>query len=137
MTVQIACASCGRPLTGQCEWGAEGDYDRTAVDRNPAVPKGVLIRLREQDAVDVFQSDQIAGRKVYSEAGAIASNPEDVLTDSMVSAGADNGCCGSDGCDGPNRAGLCGSMVATQWSDCWTQAEVRFLPDAVSASNKI
>jgi len=96
----------------------------------------MLIRLSREDAVDVFQGDEIAGRKVYSGAGAIASNPEDILTDSLTSAGADNGCCGSDGCDGPNRACLCGSIVATQWSDCWTPAEVRFLPDAVSTPNK-
>lgn len=136
MRVQIACASCGRPLTGQCEWSAEGDYDHTSVDRSPAVPKGKLVRLSGQYAVDVFQGDVVVGRKVYSEAGVVASNREDVLTDSMISAGEDNGCCGSDGGDGPNRACLCGSMVATQWSDCWTQAEVRFLPDAVSVSNK-
>jgi hypothetical protein len=37
---------------------------------------------------------------------------------------------GSDGCVGLNRARLCGRMVATEWSDCWTQAELRFDPDA-------
>ena len=136
MVVEISCASCGRHLTGDCEWGTEADYDRTCADKKPAVPKGRLIRLNVEDAVDVFQSGGIVGRKVYSEAGAIASNPEDILIDSLTSAGADNGCCGSDGCDGPNRACLCGSIVATQWSDCWTQAEVRFLPDAVRATEQ-
>ena len=136
MTVQIACASCGRPLTEQCELGAEGDYDRTSVDQKPAAPEGMLIRLSGEDVVDVFQSDRIVRRKVYSEAGAIAANPEDILADSLTSAGADNCCCGSDGCDGPNRAYLCGSVIATQWSDCWTPAEVRFLPDAVRTTEK-
>ena len=63
-------------------------------------------------------------------------SPEDILEASLSSAGADNGCCGSDGLDGPNRACSCGSLVATQWSDCWTQAEVRFLPDAVRVSER-
>ena len=96
----------------------------------------MFVRLSEQDAVDVIQGDRIVERKVYSEAGAIACNPEDVLACNMMSVGVDTGCCGSDGSDGPNRACLCGSTVATQWSDCWTQAEVRFLPEAVSASRK-
>ena len=137
MTVEISCISCGRRLTGPCQWGFEtDDYDRTCADGEPAVPKGLLIRLSEEDAVEVSRGEEIVGRHVYSAAGAIAANPEDVVTDCLTSAGVDNGCCGSDGLDGPNRACLCGSMVATQWSDCWTQSEVRFLPDAVSVSAK-
>lgn len=39
------------------------------------------------------------------------------------------------GFDGPNRAcATCGAVVATGWSDCWTQAEIRFLPEAVEAA---
>lgn len=31
------------------------------------------------------------------------------------------GCCGMDGCDGPNRAcGSCKTLVGTESSDCWT-----------------
>jgi hypothetical protein len=67
-------------------------------------------------------------------AGAIVDHPEDVIRDAIVSAGTDAGCCGSDGCDGLNRACLCGRMVATEWSDCWTQAELRFDPDAAILS---
>lgn len=134
MSVEIICRSCGRHLTGQCQWGDEADHDPTCVDRMPAVPKGLLIRLSVEYAVDAVNVDGTVDRKVYSEAGAVAANPEDIIIGGLVSAGIDNGCCGSDGLDGPNRACLCGSMVATQWSDCWTQAEVRFLPHAVLAS---
>jgi len=31
-----------------------------------------------------------------------------------------NGCCGLDGCDGPNKICLCGEHVGTEKSDCWT-----------------
>ena len=131
MGVELTCAVCGRLLTAQCRWGEETDYDRDSVDRKPAVPKGMLIRLLEEDSVDVVAGGKIVARHVYSEADAIAANPEDVLSETLLSNGIDNGCCGSDGTDGPNRACLCGSVVATEWSDCWTQAEVRFLPHAV------
>ena len=134
MSVEIICRSCGRHLTGPCQWGIEGNYDHTCVDRMPAVPKGLLIRLSVEDAVDATLANGTVERKVYSEAGAVAANPEDIIKDGLDRAGIDNGCCGSDGIDGPNRACVCGSMVATQWSDCWTQAEVRFLPQAVRAS---
>jgi hypothetical protein len=64
-------------------------------------------------------------------AGAIVVHPEDVIRDAIVSAGTDAGRCGSDGL---NRACLCGRMVATEWSDCRTQAELRFDRDAAILS---
>lgn len=134
MTVEITCASCGRLLTGPCRWGDEADYDRNCVDRKPAVPPGLLVRLNTEGAIDGRRGDGGMERHDCSEAGAIASNPEDIVVDSLHSTGPDNGCCGSDGLDGPNRACLCGAVVATQWSDCWTHAEVRFLPNTVSVS---
>jgi hypothetical protein len=134
MSVELLCASCGEHLTAPCTWGAEEDYDRACADREPAVPSGLLIRLSVEDAVDVTQASGIVERKVYSPAGAIAANPANVVATSLHSVGPDNGCCGSDGLDGPNRACLCGAIVATEWGDCWTQSEVRFLPDAVRPS---
>jgi hypothetical protein len=45
-----------------------------------------------------------------------------------------NGCCGLDGCDGPNRVcRRCAAEVATERSDCWTPQEVVLVPDAVEA----
>ncbi|WP_120501224.1 hypothetical protein [Roseovarius sp. EL26] len=38
-----------------------------------------------------------------------------------------NGCCGLDGCDGPNRVCSCGAEVGTEMSDCWTSH--LFIPD--------
>jgi hypothetical protein len=37
------------------------------------------------------------------------------------------GCCGLDGCDGPNRVCACGAYVGTEQSDCWTPRV--FVPD--------
>jgi hypothetical protein len=59
-----------------------------------------------------------------------AVNPRDVFT-GMIRTGLDQGCCGSDGLDGPNRACACGNVVATEKSDCWTQPEVLFLKGSV------
>lgn len=43
-----------------------------------------------------------------------------------------NGCCGLDGCDGPNLVcRRCGAEVATERSDCWTRQEVVLVPAAV------
>jgi hypothetical protein len=94
-----------------------------------------MVRLEHEDATPIWKSsgEQVVQIRthVYSRAGAIVVHPEDVIRNAIVSAGKDGGCCGSDGCDGLNRACLCGRMVATEWSDCWTQAELRFDPDAV------
>ena len=94
----------------------------------------MLIRLPE-DTVPIINSGRQVGTHTYSPEGAIAINPKSVLRGVLVSSGSDHGCCGSDGCDGPNRSFLCGNVVATEWSDCWTFAEVRFLPDAVTQQN--
>ena len=94
-----------------------------------------MVRLEHEDATPLQKrsGEQIVqvGTRVYSRAGAIVVHPEDVIRDAIVSAGEDYGCCGSDGTTGLNRACLCGQMVATEWSDCWTPAELSFDPDAV------
>ena len=135
MTIWIACAACGRRLTAPCGWGNEADHSFDRVDREPAVTRGRLVRLVAENACDTWQNGRIVGRHVFSPAGAIAANPEDVPEGRLESVGMDPGCCGSDGWHGPNRACVCGAIVATEWSDCFTQAEVRFLPDAVVASD--
>lgn len=40
-----------------------------------------------------------------------------------------NGCCGKDGCDGPNQVCQCGHEVATLVSDCWTSFFLHFEPE--------
>jgi len=43
-----------------------------------------------------------------------------------------SGCCGEDGCDGPNRICVCGEAVATVVSDCWTGYYAHFEPNLVT-----
>ncbi len=121
---QLMCEYCGCALTRPCAWGTTAQYDPQAQDRQPAVPAGFLIRIAKGDGL----SDQ----PFYLSSEAIAANPEDVVRDSVISSGTDNGCCGSDGLDGPNRSCVCGLVIGVEWSDCWTQAEVRFQPGAVA-----
>ena len=42
-----------------------------------------------------------------------------------------SGCCGPDGCDGPNLVCACGREVGTEKSDCWMAHAAVLLPDAV------
>ena len=39
------------------------------------------------------------------------------------------GCCGRDGCNGPNLKCQCGAEVATEVSDCWTSYYIHFEPE--------
>jgi hypothetical protein len=45
-----------------------------------------------------------------------------------------NGCCGLDGCDGPNRVCRCGEHIGTEQSDCWSPRV--FVPDAETTAWK-
>ena len=90
-----------------------------------------MVRLAAQDAAPVTQAGVIVRIHVYSPVGSIATNPADVLQDAVTPSGFRNGCCGPDGMDGPNVSCVCGAVLGTEWGDCWTRAEMRFLPDAV------
>lgn len=133
MPIQLVCRACRRPLTAPLCWTDETNHV-VGQDREPSVPAGLAVRLSNESASSIHGPDgQIVGVHVFSPAGAIATHPDDVPPEALRSTGVDNGCCGSDGSDGPNRACLCGAVVGTEWSDCWTQAELRFHPDAVEA----
>ena len=43
-----------------------------------------------------------------------------------------NGCCGLDGCDGPNQVCRCGAAVGTLRTDCWTLH--LFVPDPTTTN---
>lgn len=65
--------------------------------------------------------------------GCLVTNPQDAPDlPRHPEARRNGGCCGHDGCDGPNRIYPgCGAAVATLSNDCWTLVELRFEPDAV------
>lgn len=128
----LVCAACGRPLTVGCRLGTARDYaEPTECGAAPVVP-GVMVVMQDTITVAMTAPNAPAVHRLVSPAGSFSVNPADVLRDAMERSGVNNGCCDSDGCDGPNRSCVCGQVLATEWADCWTQAEIRFLPDAVA-----
>jgi hypothetical protein len=67
------------------------------------------------------------------ELGGFVLNPDDVAGTSLhPDPRRPKGCCRLDGLDGPNLVcARCGSEIATQQSDCWSQQQITILPDAV------
>lgn len=111
--------------------GAPGDYDPQVEMGSSPVGDGMMVRLPAEDAVPVTQGDVVIRTHVYSPAGSISMRPDGLLRDAVTPSGLRQGCCGPDGMDGPNFSCLCGNVLGTEWGDCWTMAEVRFLPTAV------
>ena len=128
----LTCRRCGVVLTKRVQLAPESARVAGPEMGEAAVPPTQMIELASADVVPVYRADRVVGQKEYSPSGALALNPQDVWLNQWESIPEhDNGCCGSDGMDGPNRRCLCGNILGTQWSDCWTVAEARFLPDAV------
>lgn len=122
--MRLACRNCGKPLTRECGIGSGAEHIE-AQDRKPSVPEGVIVRL-PPEAVELAPYCHVPfALNAYS------INPRDVVPRALKSTGIDNGCCGSDGSDGPNRSCQCGQIVGIEWSDCWTAAELLLNPDAV------
>lgn len=132
-STRLACAKCDRVLTTACRWGSDADREPRGNRSGVAeVPQGIMIRVADADVVRrMNEQGHILHEIEVSPAGAIAINPADFLPDAWEPYGSDNGCCGSDGLDGANRACLCGNVLGTEWSDCWTVHEVRFIPASV------
>lgn len=128
--MRLACSSCGSSLTQDGQWGASDKRDPGVGDEEPTVALGLFVRVEEQRN-PVWVKDKGWGEVLVSASGAIAVHPAMVRPGALVPSGVNGGCCGSDGLFGPNRSCACGQAVATEWSDCWTYAEVLFLPDAI------
>lgn len=93
-----------------------------------------VVRLPDADAPPAMRKCGSGNERAGSAVGAISANPADFLPGRLRSVGPDSGYCGSAGSDGPNRACAgCGAVVATEWGDCWTQAEIRFRLEKVRA----
>jgi len=127
--MKIYCKKCHTQLSKDCQIGTILDYDDKAQETAPAVPNGMIIILDEDKFILSYLSNcETPIKKLISTKGAIAINPNDIEDGVLISCGKDNGCCGSDGMDGFNRKCKCGNILGTEWSDCWTQAEIRFEP---------
>jgi hypothetical protein len=120
-------AKCGRQLTQECRPGTVSDYNWACERGEPGVAPGIIVDLSLDEAEHA--AERVQSTRVQH--GAFVVNLASVLRSLLKSTGVDSGCCGSDGCDGPNRACICGAVLGTERSDCWTPAEIRFLLDAV------
>jgi hypothetical protein len=130
--LKLVCTSCGSDLTTPVKMAPFTQYGPYCQDTESPVPEGFIVQWEVEDSVPVYYPDGNTIRRHISPAGAISAHPKDVIRDQIHSFGNDYGCCGSDGHDGNNRACSCGTVIGTEWSDCWTQAEVRFLPESAS-----
>jgi hypothetical protein len=130
VAARVTCCGCGSFLsTGLEELGLDA-LQRQTQDREATVPAGSVVRDPEPIAFSVTSAGAATRSRENAPAHALVVHPDDVRK--LRSAGADHGCCGSDGLEGPNRAcASCGRLVAIARTDCWTPAEVRFLPTTV------
>lgn len=127
--MKIYCKKCHTQLSKDCQMGTILDYDDKAHLSEPSVPVGMIIIFDEDEySFSYFPNDKNPVKKIISTKGAVAINPKDIQKGVLISCGIDSGCCGSDGMDGFNRKCKCGNILGTEWSDCWTQAEIRFEP---------
>jgi hypothetical protein len=129
--LRVTCRRCGASLSAPLLLADAGALRRDAQDGRPVVGAGIVVR----DPVPVVSwvsssSSGPATPEEQSPADCLVVHPDS--SQKLRSCGADHGCCGSDGCDGPNRAcSACGLVVGTARTDCWTELEMRFLPEAV------
>ncbi|MDB4873422.1 MAG: hypothetical protein JWL97_4426 [Gemmatimonadales bacterium] len=137
--IRLACAGCGRALTGALVQGEadllSGDAG-DAFDPQPTVPVGRFVIDPEPVAFLVSHAGAPQGVKELDPAGSLVVNPDDLADGAVTSTGWDFGCCGSAGVDGPNRGCRCGQTLGTARTDCWTSAEMRFHPHAVVVVEK-
>jgi hypothetical protein len=129
--VVVACMRCGNRLSGPLVTTLHTALRLDAQDGTPTIARGLVARDPDAQVTWVQVGRGPRHEREKSPAGALVMHPDDAA--GLRSTGTDGGCCGSDGCDGPNRACTnCGVAVATALTDCWTAFEVRFAPDAVA-----
>lgn len=131
----VRCGSCNARLTSNV--GGQADY---VEEGSVPVPQGRWAVDPSPRTVEVWHRGMPKGRTVREEtdpAGAVVVHPDDRLDGALVDIEESSaGCCGLDGCDGPNqRCAACGSVVGTARTDCWTEKEMRFWPDRVRVSD--
>lgn len=123
----LCCAACEARLTpplsivsGKAPGVIPPEYE----EGKPLTPRGIAFKRWE--AIERSYSDVPALLEFVPQ---YWLNPDD-LTEAVRetrNARRLNGCCGLDGCDGPNQICQCGSDVGTLRTDCWTPRV--FVPD--------
>ena len=128
----MVCRSCGAVLARDLLLVPPDRIRRDEIDRRPTVPEGSVAVDPEALTWKAWSKD--AGDHLYeqSPAGSIVIGSVDRVEGAVQEVGLAGGCCGLDGCNGPNQGcAACGTVVGTARTDCWTADEVRFLPKAV------
>src|SRR4051794_24974721 len=109
------CRVCGAPFTARLVPLADPSALNPTVGE-PYLPRGTY-----------YFSDQD-----FAPAGLLVVLPEDLVNVRLhPDPGRCNGCCGLDGCDGPNRVCPEGHAVATERSDCWMSHHATIDPTGV------
>lgn len=123
----LCCAACNARLTPALTVVSSktpGAIPPEHEDGKPLTPPGAAFKSWEP--IERSYGDQPAPLEFAPQ---YWLNPEDL--DGNVHNTRDarrlNGCCGLDGCDGPNQIGRCGTEVGTLRTDCWTP--LVFIPD--------
>ncbi|MEO3938779.1 hypothetical protein V3N99_18780 [Dermatophilaceae bacterium Soc4.6] len=127
----VACRRCRCRLSDRVDRAAPSLLDREATGGVPTIGAGLV--CRDPEPVVVWVSgprDRTESPREEVPAGSLVVHP--ASTRCLCSSGRDTGCCGSDGCDGPNRScDHCHAVVGMMRTDCWTRYEIRFLASAV------
>ena len=121
--MQLRCKHCGSNLTGPVLmrlWhkSPESIPSSWPNDRQAFSDPGTAVRAQEPYVRNV--GDGPTPHLGHTPIDFV--HPDD-LTDTLrltEKQGYLNGCCGLDGCDGPNQLCQCGAEVGTLLTDCWT-----------------
>ena len=118
----LVCASCGATLSTDLDQLTDPGMLSLA-DGTQLLPDGLWCFASASIAEEYCLA--VAGQWLVSKASTTNLVPTHLL-------GRQNGCCGFDGCDGPNLlCARCNSEVATERSDCWMAHSIAFHPQAV------
>jgi hypothetical protein len=129
--VIVTCERCGTALTGPLLVTEPAQLADDTQDGAPTLAPGLVVRDPQPVLTWTHHANGPTTSTQHSPADCAVVHPDS--TQNLRTAGTDNGCCGSDGLDGPNRACTgCGLLTATARTDCWTAHEVRFLPHATT-----
>ncbi|UKK86148.1 hypothetical protein L7H23_08645 [Sphingopyxis sp. BSN-002] len=128
----LCCSACGARLTHALTIVSSktpGVVPPEHEDRAPLTPRGAAFKSWEP--IERSFADKPASLEYAPQ---YWLNPDDL--DGQVRDTPDarrlNGCCGLDGCDGPNQVCRCGAEVGTLRTDCWTPHV--FVPDPANTN---
>ncbi len=117
--MHLACRQCSTRLTTDLQ----------------LVPLASRNEVMGEDLLAPGQLMQEDGSSLPREAGHFLTNLADAKGVQLTSESRRlNGCCGLDGCDGPNlQCEVCAAYVATKRTDCWTPHYIAFDPVTTQA----